>query len=539
LSSTPLAVAAALGSTVVFGMSSVAEQRGTKLVKRRRALSPRIFLDLARQPLWVASIGGILIGFTLQVVALKFGELALVEPLLVCDLIFASLINSYLRKRWDPVMFGGVIACAAGVAGFLIIARPSGGRTTVSFDVVLPLAAGLAAALAGCLVLARRSRDVRPLALALACGICYGTSAFLVKVLTAQFGSGLPAVLTNWPIYALAVVAPAGFLLQQNAFQQGTLLAPVLAITTACDPIISIFLAWLWLNERLTSSPAAIAGQVLALLLMVTGIVVLAHHSPMAIRQLEQSASRAKATPAQDVETRSRQSADLTREVRGPAEGRRQAGAKRSRSPSLRSTDRNHSTDAPIPAAMSATVATVHSSRNVAVGSVASSTARHAASSRKTPAQSHVAPWKKRCRLGWWAAGCRRAIISVASWAQSGFGPRAVRANRMHRQRFASGKCTRKINRLPVARTTPVCMESTIAEMASRPGTDPVANLRMTTVIQVAPSPASSPAVRPPSHAAIAKAATGIPSDSLRLHAMTRRSWSGRGSSRCSAIHRA
>ena len=295
--STPIAVAAGLGGALVFGVSAVAEQRGTKRVRRRKALSPRIFLDLVRQPLWDASIGGILVGFTLQVVALKYGELALVEPLLVCDLIFAALINSCLRRRFDPVLLGGVIACVAGVAGFLMIARPTGGRSTVSFDVMLPLAAGLAAAMAGCAVLAHRSRDVRPLALALACGICYGVSAFLVKVLTAEFGSGLSAVFTNWPIYALAVVAPAGFLMQQDAFQQGTLLAPVLSIITACDPIISIFLAWMWLGEKLSSSPAAIAGQVVALLLMIAGIVVVAHHSPMVASAAASGRGEAESQP--------------------------------------------------------------------------------------------------------------------------------------------------------------------------------------------------------------------------------------------------
>jgi drug/metabolite transporter (DMT)-like permease len=297
MSDTSIAVAAGLGAAFVLGMSAVAEQRGTKRVRTRRGLAPGIFIDLVRQPLWDISIGGILVGFALQVVALKYGQLALVEPLLVCDLIFASLINSYLRKRWDPVLLGGVFACAAGVAGFLFIARPSGGTTTVSFGVVLPLAAGLAAAMVGCAELARRSSDVRPLALALACGICYGVSAFLVKLLTAEFGHGLQPVFTNWPIYALAVIAPTGFLLQQEAFQSATLLAPVLSITTACDPIISIFLGWLWLNEKLSSSPAAIAGQILALLVMVAGIVVLARRSPMVTRQAEAAGRQAQAAP--------------------------------------------------------------------------------------------------------------------------------------------------------------------------------------------------------------------------------------------------
>jgi drug/metabolite transporter (DMT)-like permease len=287
-----IAVVAGLAAAIVFGISSVAEQRSTKRVRPRRALSPAILLDLVRQPLWVMATGGTLAGFALQVVALKYGPLALVEPLLVCDLVFAALINAYLRRRTDPVIFGGVIATAGGLAGFLAIGRPSTGQPTVSFLVVLPLAAGLAACVAGCLTIARRNKNLRPLALALACGICYGTAAFLVKLVVSDVGGGLPHVLTDWPIYALAVVGPVGFVLNQDAFQQGALLAPVLAIITACDPIVSIALAYLWLNEKLSNSPAAIAGEVISLVVMITGIVVLAHHSPIVVQRQAEVASQ-------------------------------------------------------------------------------------------------------------------------------------------------------------------------------------------------------------------------------------------------------
>jgi len=285
---------AAIGAALVFGIASVADQRSTKRVQRRRALSPRIFLDLVRQPLWLASIGGTVVGFALQVLALRFGPLALVEPLLVCDLIFAVLINSFLRKRWDSVLIGGVAATAIGVAGFLVIARPSSGQSSVSFQVVLPLAAGLAVAVVGCLAVSARSENLRPLALALACGINYGVAAFLVKLLVSDVSGGLIGVLSDWPIYALAVVGPLGFLLNENAFQQGTLIAPVLSIITVCDPLISIALASLWLNEKLSSTPAAIAGEIASLLLMITGIVVVAHRAPHAAAQPD----TARASPA-------------------------------------------------------------------------------------------------------------------------------------------------------------------------------------------------------------------------------------------------
>jgi drug/metabolite transporter (DMT)-like permease len=193
-----LAIVLGVLAALMFGVASVADQHSTKLVRQRKALSPRIFVDLAHQPLWLASIVGTLLGFALQVLALNYGPLALVEPLLACGLIFAVLINSYLRRRFDPILLGGVVGTAAGIAGFLIISNPSAGRTSASFLTVLPLGAGLAAALAGCLALARRSDAIKPLALALACGICYGVAAFLVKLVISDASAGIGALLKDW-----------------------------------------------------------------------------------------------------------------------------------------------------------------------------------------------------------------------------------------------------------------------------------------------------------------------------------------------------
>lgn len=278
--STLIAVVTAVAAALVFGISAVAEQRSTKRVKQEPTLSPRLLLDLVRQPLWLTAIGGTVAGFTLQVVALNFGSLAVVQPILVCDLIFAVLISAYLRRQWSPVMLAGVAACAAGIAGFLAVARPTGGHAHISVSVLPSLAVALAVVVAGCLVVAQRSPNLRPLALALACGVNYGVAAFLVKLVTSQAGGGFVTVLTDWPIYALAVVGPLGFLLNQNAFQQGTYLAPVQAIITAADPLISIALASLWLDVRFQSSPAEIAGEALALAVMTAGIFVTAHHAP-------------------------------------------------------------------------------------------------------------------------------------------------------------------------------------------------------------------------------------------------------------------
>jgi hypothetical protein len=140
----------------------------------------------------------------------------------------------------------------------------------------------------GCLAVAAKNENLRPLALALGCGICYGVAAFSVKLVTTEAGGGAARVLTNWPIYMLAITGPVGFILNQDAFQQGRFLAPVQAILTTTDPVISIGLSILWLGSRLQNSPAAIAGVVVSLLVMTLGIVITARRAPQAPRAAPQ-----------------------------------------------------------------------------------------------------------------------------------------------------------------------------------------------------------------------------------------------------------
>ena len=61
------AVVLALAATIFFGLSSVMEQRSTKQVPERGALSPRLLADLAGRPLWLAAIAVNIVGSVLQI----------------------------------------------------------------------------------------------------------------------------------------------------------------------------------------------------------------------------------------------------------------------------------------------------------------------------------------------------------------------------------------------------------------------------------------------------------------------------------------
>ena len=295
-----IAVTAALATALCYGVSAVLEQRSVHQVAERGVFAPRLLVDLARRPLWLASIVATVIGAAFQALALHFGPLALVQPILVLDLLFAVLIASALRRKApDRVMFAGVVCCTAGVAVFLVVSEPTGGnQTVVSLPAVLPLAILLGVVLAICLTWAKFGpRTARPMALGLACGVCNGVAAFLLKLVTFSLAQGFSEPLEQWPVYALAIVGPVGFLLNQEAFQSGTLIAPALAVITTVTALVSIGIGYLWLNENVANGPADVVTEVVSLGAMTAGIAMLARRAPAVARERAAATEAAAAHP--------------------------------------------------------------------------------------------------------------------------------------------------------------------------------------------------------------------------------------------------
>jgi drug/metabolite transporter (DMT)-like permease len=288
-----IATILALAGALLFGISAVTERTGTKKVKREHGLSLKFLFDLVRQPVWLFGIGATVLGNVLHIFALDKGPLSLVEPLMVCALVFATLISAYQTKNWDLAVIAGATACFLGIAGFLAIGQPKGGKSSVSNDVVLPLALGLAISLGACVAVAKRSSALRPLALALASGISTGVGALLIKLVTGEVSHGWGHVFTNWPIYGLAVLGPLGFMLNQRAFQHSTRVSQVLSIVTTVNPVVAVALGVGLLDEKIRHSPLAITGEAVSLVLAIAGIVVIAYHSPQAKKKAEAENVRA------------------------------------------------------------------------------------------------------------------------------------------------------------------------------------------------------------------------------------------------------
>jgi drug/metabolite transporter (DMT)-like permease len=289
-----IAVPVAVAGAITFGASDVIEQRATHRVAQRPPLDLRLFADLAANRLWLIGITVDIAASGMQAVALHFGALALVQPILVLDLLFAVVITAVLARRPpDRVVGAGVVCCTGGLVLFLAVARPQSPPVNVGPGILVPLGAGAAGTIAVCLVAWRVSpRRFLPLATAFACGAIFGITAFLLKEITQTIGLGFSPPSQQWPLYAFIIAEPVGFLLNQNAFQESSLIAPVLAIRTVTDPLVAIGIGLIWLNEQISSSPAAIAAEVTGLIIMSVGVVALAYRSP-------HMAAHASASPPQ------------------------------------------------------------------------------------------------------------------------------------------------------------------------------------------------------------------------------------------------
>ena len=296
-----VAVPAAVAGAASFGLASAVQQRATKEVPTTGTLDPRLLLELVRRPVWVLGIGTVIVGLSLQLVALAYGPLVLVQPLLVTGVLFGAVFSAVLaHRRVDHLVVVGSLGSVAGLSAFLVLARPTGGSTQLDQDgwALLPLAIALGVSVLVCLAAAGRyDGAVQVGALAAATGVFYGVTAGLMKVVTSQFRSGgLTEVFTHPVLYVVCAVGPMGFLLSQNTFQHGTLIAPALAIITIVDPLVGVAIGVSWLGEQVSSSPVVLAGELIAVLVIIGSVALLAHRGTQLRRELERAPQRGAPT---------------------------------------------------------------------------------------------------------------------------------------------------------------------------------------------------------------------------------------------------
>jgi drug/metabolite transporter (DMT)-like permease len=285
-----IAVPAALGAACSFGVGVALQHRQVQRERGRGSL--RLLSQLVRRRLWLAGLGLAVTAYALQAVALAFGPLALVAPVVAADLLFAlPIAASWEGRKMRPVDWAGCAIVGAGVAVFVLCSPPSSGRSDapaqhwlLAFGVVALVSAGAAAAA----VVGRRA--MRSALLAIAAGVTFGMTAAVTLSLTriVRFGDGT-TILAHWQPWALLALGATGLLLSATAYKAGALRAS-LPIMDTVEPVSAVLVGTVVFGERLATSPAMLGLQAAAATGAVVGIVLLAR-SPLVAAPAAQQAS--------------------------------------------------------------------------------------------------------------------------------------------------------------------------------------------------------------------------------------------------------
>jgi drug/metabolite transporter (DMT)-like permease len=279
--------------------ASVCQRMGAK-TSQTSGFDIRLLFRLARRPVWLLGIASMIGGFFLQLTALRFGALALVQPILAAELVlvfgYLAVAGSGRVKRRDWL---AAAAMSAGIGVFLRVASPSGGRLHAPGSCWL--VAGLATvgvvllALAVAFGLGRRrgaSGARRAAVLGAATGISWGFMAAVIKELSSRLDAGIGALFSTWSLYLLIAAGAATMLLASHALAAGPLAASQPGFTIL-DPLSASLLGVFLFGEHIRAGVADLAGEALALALVIAAAAILSHSGHIA-DQNSQTSSRVK-----------------------------------------------------------------------------------------------------------------------------------------------------------------------------------------------------------------------------------------------------
>jgi drug/metabolite transporter (DMT)-like permease len=261
-----------LAAALCFAASSVLQQREARDAPPETAMRLGLVAHLIKQPMWLLGNVSGLAGFVLQLLALRTGSLALVQPLLVIGLVFALGGGAALDKRWlTRRQWLGTALTVGGLVLFLVTSRPGHGHPRGSLGGWLLLGLVATVVVGALTYLAHVRPQWRALTLGLASGVIFGVIAALAERCAHLLSHGLLHALASWPPYALAVCAALGLQLTQSAFQAGDIKWSLPALTVV-EPLVAICIGQLLFGEHIALDGASIAAELIGLVLMAAGV---------------------------------------------------------------------------------------------------------------------------------------------------------------------------------------------------------------------------------------------------------------------------
>jgi drug/metabolite transporter (DMT)-like permease len=263
----------ALLAAVSFALAATLWQKATLALRTLTDRHPRALLRVGAAWVWLLGLAAQLVGVGLQAAALDRGRVSIIQPLLVTTVAWTLPLGYFLTHQaiGSREVVGAAII-VVGLAVFAVFGDPAAGLNNA------PGAAWAASTLVigiGCAALLlfsnRAGLSARAALLGTVAGLLYGLSATLMKPVVENLHTGgVSEVVGDWETWVWAAAGAIGFLFQQLSLSTGRLVPSVSAVSVA-NPVISVLLGALVLQERLDKHPPwhavlAVAGLSLGLL---------------------------------------------------------------------------------------------------------------------------------------------------------------------------------------------------------------------------------------------------------------------------------
>jgi drug/metabolite transporter (DMT)-like permease len=288
-----------VGLAAVFGLLTalsnglaVTTQHIASTRERGQGNAFRIALNLARQPLWLLGWLALVGSLVFQALALHFGPLAEVQPLLVSELVIALVLRRYWRhQRLRTLTWRAALATTVFLALFLVMTSPSSGTSRVTSSTWW-LSSFVVTILAGVVTVStsRSSQRIRAAGWGAVTALLWALEAAFIKAMTDSFASyGLWHSFSKWPVYAVIVCGVAGLLSEQVALHVGPLSVsqPFIVIL---DPVASIALGVAIYHERFRTSIVALVVGAGAFIVMCVGAFIMIETAPDTVEPEPRSA---------------------------------------------------------------------------------------------------------------------------------------------------------------------------------------------------------------------------------------------------------
>ena len=251
-----VAATLALLAAVCFALAATLWQKASLGLDGVSIRHPKSVLLLLTRWVWLLGLAAQIVGVVLQGAALDRGRVSIIQPLLVTTVVWALPLGYFLTRQviGTRELLGAVII-VMGLALFAIFGDPAAGVDNAPASDWAASILVICAACVALLVFANRgSLSMKAALLGAVAGLLYGLSATLMKPVVERLHTEGLAVVGGWQFWVWAAAGIVGFVYQQISLSTGRLVPSVAAVSVA-NPVVSVMLGALVLQERLEKNP--------------------------------------------------------------------------------------------------------------------------------------------------------------------------------------------------------------------------------------------------------------------------------------------